>query len=57
MLFLKTKSYIPQVPNNLINRTKLVKVLDQGLGKNLTIITAPIGFGKTSLVSEWVNNI
>ncbi|MFN4150783.1 MAG: hypothetical protein ACK4IX_07545, partial [Candidatus Sericytochromatia bacterium] len=57
MLFLKTKSYIPQAPNNLVNRTKLVKKLDQGLDKDLTIVTAPIGFGKTSLVSEWVSNL
>ena len=57
MLFLKTKSYIPQAPNNLVNRTKLVNKLDQGLDKDLTIVTAPIGFGKTSLVSEWVSSL
>jgi len=53
---LKTKLYIPPVRPNLVPRPHLIERLNQGLqhGHKLTLISAPAGFGKTTLVSEWV---
>jgi LuxR family maltose regulon positive regulatory protein len=53
---LTTKLYIPPPLPNLVERPRLVKRLDEGLrlGNRLTLVSAPAGFGKTTLVSEWV---
>jgi LuxR family maltose regulon positive regulatory protein len=53
---LTTKLYIPPPRPNLVERPRLVKRLDEGLslGHRLTLISAPAGFGKTTLLSEWV---
>ncbi len=51
-----TKLYIPPPRPNLVERTFLIKRLDEGLhrGHKLTLLSAPAGFGKTTLLSEWV---
>ncbi len=53
---LATKLYIPPPRPQLVLRPRLIKQLNEGLssGHKLTIISAPAGFGKTTLVSEWV---
>ncbi len=53
---LKTKLYIPPLRPNLVHRAHLIDQLNQGLqlGHKLTLISAPAGFGKTTLVSEWI---
>ena len=53
---LATKLYIPSPRSKLIVRPRLVERLNEGLslGRKLTLISAPAGFGKTTLVSEWV---
>jgi LuxR family maltose regulon positive regulatory protein len=50
---LQTKLFIPQLRPNLVRRPHLIERLDQGLqlGHKLTLISAPAGFGKTTLVS------
>lgn len=50
---LETKLYIPQASPNLVSRPRLSKRLKEGLGRKLTLISAPAGFGKTTLLSEW----
>lgn len=50
---LKTKLYIPPVRPRLVDRPHLVRRLNEGLHRKLTLISAPPGFGKTTLVSEW----
>jgi len=42
-----------------VPRSRLIERLDKGIhsGRNLTLISAPAGFGKTTLVSEWVEDI
>ena len=53
---LLTKLYIPPPRSNLVLRPRLVDQLNKGLssGRKLTLISAPAGFGKTTLVSEWI---
>ena len=52
---LATKLYIPPPPPKVIRRARLIDRLDEGLmaGHKLALISAPAGFGKTTLVSEW----
>jgi LuxR family maltose regulon positive regulatory protein len=57
---LTTKLYIPLPRPKVILRPRLIEKLNEGLhqyqnfGRKLTLISAPAGFGKTSLVSEWL---
>jgi LuxR family maltose regulon positive regulatory protein len=63
---LAAKLYIPPARAKVVSRPRLIERLNQGLGENhgfgqalgfgrkLTLISAPAGFGKTTLVSEWV---
>lgn len=51
-----TKLYIPPTRPNLVARPRLLAQLDEGLraGKRLALLSAPAGFGKTTLITEWV---
>jgi LuxR family transcriptional regulator, maltose regulon positive regulatory protein len=51
---LATKLYIPLPRAQLVLRPRLIERLNEGLHRKLTLISAPAGFGKTTLVSEWV---
>src|SRR5919199_1799182 len=51
---LATKLYIPPSRPNVVLRSRLSEQLNAGLHHKLTLISAPAGFGKTTLVSEWV---
>src|SRR6266700_1390373 len=51
---LATKLYIPRLRPNVVSRPRLIERLNEGLHRKLTLISAPAGFGKTTLVSEWV---
>jgi LuxR family maltose regulon positive regulatory protein len=53
---LATKLYIPPPRSRIVLRPRLIERLNEGLsaGRKLTLISAPAGFGKTTLVSEWV---
>jgi LuxR family maltose regulon positive regulatory protein len=51
-----TKLYIPPLRPKIVPRPRLIERLNEGLssGRKLTLISAPAGFGKTTLVSEWI---
>src|SRR3954465_9422681 len=51
---LATKLYIPPPPPRVVSRPRLIARLNAGLHRRLTLISAPAGFGKTTLVSAWV---
>jgi LuxR family maltose regulon positive regulatory protein len=51
---LATKLYIPPPRPKVVLRSRLIERLNEGLRGKLTLISAPAGFGKTTLVSEWV---
>ncbi|MFC4598124.1 LuxR C-terminal-related transcriptional regulator [Cohnella hongkongensis] len=51
---LATKRYIPAPRPMAVLRPRLTARLNQGLYRKLTLISAPAGYGKTALVSEWL---
>ena len=53
---LKTKLYLPPLRPNLVTRPRLVERLSEALTHELTLISAPAGFGKTTLLQEWASD-
>ncbi len=51
---LATKLYIPPLQPSIVLRARLIERLDDSLHRKVTLISAPAGFGKTTLVSEWI---
>ncbi len=53
---LTTKLYLPLPRSGIVLRPRLIHHLNEGLssGSRLTLISAPAGFGKTTLVGEWI---
>jgi LuxR family maltose regulon positive regulatory protein len=53
---LTTKLYIPPPRTGLVPRARLIERLDEGLrlGRKLALVSAPAGFGKTTLVTGWL---
>jgi LuxR family maltose regulon positive regulatory protein len=52
--YLSTKFFMPAAPHTLIARPRLFSLLDGGRGRRLTLVSAPAGFGKTTLLSAWM---
>src|SRR5205807_9457419 len=55
--FTRTKLYRPRSSNDVIPRTRLIERLNAGLGGNVTLVCAPAGFGKTTLLAEWARTL
>ncbi len=51
---LATKLYIPPPRPEIVLRPRLIERLNEGLRRKLILISAPAGFGKTTLLGEWV---
>ena len=51
---LTTKLYIPPLRPKVVLRPRLIERLNEAMHCKLTLISAPAGFGKTTLVSEWL---
>jgi LuxR family maltose regulon positive regulatory protein len=51
---LETKLYIPRLRRGMVARPGLSKRLSRGAESKLTLISAPAGFGKTTLLAEWL---
>ena len=51
---LATKLHIPSPRLNVVLRPSLSERLNQGLHRKLTLISAPAGFGKTTLLASWL---
>src|SRR5664279_5467477 len=49
-----TKLYVPTPPRGLVTRPRLRERLRRGAESRLTLVSAPAGFGKTSLLAEWL---
>ena len=53
MALLATKIYIPPLQGTMVRRTRLLRLLELGQQRRLTLVAAGAGFGKTTLLSEW----
>lgn len=51
---LASKFYFPPRRLDLVLRPHLLESLDAGLSRKLTLVSAPAGFGKSTVVSEWI---
>jgi LuxR family maltose regulon positive regulatory protein len=51
---LETKHYLPKPRAGLVSRPRLSECLDRGVGSRLILVSAPAGFGKTTLLAEWL---
>jgi LuxR family transcriptional regulator, maltose regulon positive regulatory protein len=51
---LETKLYVPRSRRELVLRPRLSERLDRGTASKLVLVSAPAGFGKTTLVTEWL---
>ncbi len=54
---LSTKLHVPPTPHGLVPRSRLVEQLNVGLEGKLVLLSAPAGFGKTTLLSEVLDSI
>lgn len=56
---LATKLHCPSLPTRWVERPYLSQRLNDGLAFNrqITLVSAPAGFGKTTCISEWVNTL
>ena len=53
-LLLTTKLRVPRPRPHLVHRPRLIQRLQQGMERALTLISAPVGFGKSTLLSDWL---
>jgi LuxR family maltose regulon positive regulatory protein len=53
---LATKLHVPPPPSQLVRRRRLLERLQQAVERPLTLIAAPAGFGKTTLLSTWLEH-
>lgn len=51
---LRTKFYAPPIRSSQIARPRLIGLINGGLDRPLTLVSAPAGYGKTTLVSRWL---
>ncbi len=51
---LETKLHVPRSRRGLVARPRLTERLSRGAESALTIVSAPAGFGKTTLLAEWL---
>ncbi len=49
-----TKLHVPAPRSGLIGRARLIDRLERGLASRLVLVSAPAGFGKTSLLTQWL---
>jgi len=53
---LATKFFVPLPPTRAVSRPLLVKRLDDGIARKLTLVCASAGFGKSTLISQWAQD-
>ncbi|MGB3340027.1 MAG: BTAD domain-containing putative transcriptional regulator [bacterium] len=56
-MFLRTKIILPETKGKIIERSRLLVLLNNNKDKEIIFIIAGAGYGKTTLLSQWVNNI
>jgi len=57
MALIRTKLYGPRKRSDLITRHRLLERLNAGLSGHVTLVCAPAGFGKSTLIAQWIQSI
>src|SRR5579859_3097969 len=52
---LSTKNVVPLVAAEFVHRPRLIERINRGVQGPLTLLAAPAGFGKTSVLAEWAS--
>jgi LuxR family maltose regulon positive regulatory protein len=52
---LATKLHIPSSYHALVSRPRLLELLNKGMERKLTLLSAPAGFGKVTMLCEWIH--
>ena len=56
-VLLRTKLFVPDLRRGVVARPRLLARLDQGLSRRLSLVVAPAGFGKTTVVTQWLDQL
>ena len=48
------KLHAPRIPSDLLRRDRLYDLLAQNPGRPFTLVSAPAGYGKSTLVANWL---
>ena len=51
---IQTKLYVPRPRPGLVQRPRLIERLERGTASKVTLVSAPAGFGKTTLLADWL---
>ena len=54
---LETKVHVPRRRRGLVARPRLLERLNRGTEAALTLVSAPTGFGKTTVLTEWLSSV
>ena len=52
-VLLATKLHVPAIGGQLVHRAALLEALSAGRSRKLTLVSAPVGWGKTTLLAQW----
>lgn len=56
-IWLNSKTIVPSIAKLTINRERLQQLLSEGKSTKLTIVQAPGGYGKTTILSQWISQL
>ncbi|MFN2208613.1 MAG: hypothetical protein ACK2UT_22015, partial [Candidatus Promineifilaceae bacterium] len=56
-MLIQTKLLIPRVITELVERPHLIDRLNHGLKRDVTLISAPAGYGKSTLAAAWLKQL
>lgn len=54
-MLLRTRFYLPPLREQAVFRGSLIHTLDAAAGGSLIVVSAPAGYGKTTLISQWLH--
>jgi LuxR family maltose regulon positive regulatory protein len=54
---IQTKLHRPPLPVDLVPRPRLTAWLEQRRGRPLTLVSAPAGYGKSTMISCWLESV
>ena len=54
---LATKLEVPLVGSRIVARRRLTEKINEGIKKRATLLVAPTGYGKTTLIVEWLSGL